>query len=303
VKQITKGEELTSKKRELLESRIRYLERALEKLPKGKLTCARNGRKRSTEGTPSGTGKGDKKDFPGGRSKGSIEDQEKYAKWYVSTGKGRVYLPKSERALAEQLALRRLYTAQLNRLRQESELLRNYELFHEENVYSKEIECLLSQESPYYELLKNSIAGSQENDAYVKMWQDAEYQTNCAHQEHLLHKSLKGERLRSKSEVIIANALYMNHVPYRYECELVLGDVTLYPDFTILHPGTLEVYYWEHFGMMSQETYREKTVQKLRLYGEHQIFPFYQLITTYESESVSLDSEMIQKIIDMYFTE
>lgn len=212
-------------------------------------------------------------------------------------------MPKTERELAEKLALRRLYTAQWNLLRHESELLKNYELFQEDNVYSNEIENLLSQESPYYELLKKSIAGSLNNDDYIKMWQEAEYQTNCAHQEYLQHKSLKGERLRSKSEVIIANALYMNHIPYRYECELVLGEVTLYPDFTILHPDTLDVYYWEHFGMMSQEAYREKTVKKLWLYGEYQIFPFHHLITTYESESVALDSEMIQKIIDMYFGE
>ncbi len=247
------------------------MQKALEKLPEGRLTCARNG------------------------SRG------RYTKWYVSAEKDRVYLPKTERKLAEQLALRRFYTVQLNQLRQESELLRNYELFHEENVYSNEIENLLSQESPYYELLKNSIDGSQNNEAYIKTWLEMEYQTNCAHPEHLQHKSLKGERLRSKSEVIIANALYMNRIPYRYECELVLGDVTLYPDFTILHPGTLEVYYWEHFGMMHQVSYRENTVQKLRLYGEYQMFPFHQLITTYESESVVLDSELIQKIIDLYF--
>lgn len=265
------GEEITSKKRKVLESKMMYLESALERLPKGKLTCARNG------------------------------SNEQYAKWYVSKGKGRVYLPKTERVLAEQLALRKLYTAQLQQLRHESELLRNYELYHKENVYSKEIENLLSQKSPYYELLKNSIADSRRNVAYIKMWQEAEYQTNCSHPEHLQHKSLKGERLRSKSEVIIANALYMNHIPYRYECELVLGDTTLYPDFTILHPETQEIYYWEHFGMMHQTAYRENTVQKLRLYGEYEIFPFHQLITTYESESVALDSEMIQRIIDMYF--
>lgn len=251
-----------------MEARMKYLEKELEELPKGKLLCAGNG---------------------------------KYTKWYVSTGTGREYLPKTERVLAEQLALRRLYAAQLNQLRQESELLKKHESFQKENVYSNEIEHLISQESPYYELLKNCIVGSRKNGAYLKMWQEEEYQTNCAHPEHLLHKSLNGERLRSKSEVIIANALYMNRIPYRYECELVLGDVTLYPDFTILHPDTSEVYYWEHFGMMSQSAYREKTVQKLKLYGEYQIFPFHQLITTYESESMSLDSEMIQKVIEMYF--
>lgn len=251
---------------------MRGLEDALEKLPGGRITCARNG------------GKGN------------------YAKWYVSTGKGRIYLPKSERELANKLALRRLYTVQVKQLQQELRLLKEYESVQKENVYLKEIQNLISKESPYYELLKNSITESYKNDTYIKMWQEEEYQTNCAHREHLLHKSLKGERLRSKSEVIIANALYMNRIPYRYECELVLGDVTMYPDFTILHPNTLEVYYWEHFGMMHQTAYRENTVQKLRLYGEYEIFPFHQLITTYESESVALDSEMLQRVIDMYFS-
>ena len=281
------GEGTTSKKRELLESKMSHLERALEELPKGKLTCARNGCKGN--GTKASKEK---------RANGSDEN---YVKWYVSTGKGRVYLPKKERELAEGLALRKLYTIQLARLRHESELLRQYELFQEDNVYSNEIENLISQESPYYELVKKRIVGSMGNDTYIKAWQEEEYRSNCAHSEHLQHKSLKGERLRSKSEVIIANALYVNHIPYRYECELVLGDVTLYPDFTILHPGTLEVYYWEHFGMMHQEVYKEKTLQKIRLYGEYEIFPFHNLITTYESEFVALDSEMIQKIIGMFF--
>jgi len=250
---------------------MKVLEGALKNLPEGKLTCTRNGR------------------------------EGQYVKWYVGAEKDREYLPKSKRVLAEKLALRRLYTAQLNQLRQESKLMKEYELFQEENVYSNEIKNLISQESPYYELLKNSIGSCRENDAYIKMWQEEGYQTNCAHPEHLQHKSLKGERLRSKSEVIIANALYMNRIPYRYECELELGEVKLYPDFTILHPETLEVYYWEHFGMMSQTAYREKSAQKLRLYGEYEIFPFHRLITTYESELEALDSELIQRIIEMYF--
>ena len=127
------------------------------------------------------------------------------------------------------------------------------------------------------------------------------YEKNQSHPEHLLHKSLSGEKLRSKSEVIIANALYMNHIPYRYECELTFGDVSLHPDFTILHPVTFEIFYWEHFGMMDVPAYRESTYQKLRLYGEHHIYPGDRLITTYESETSPLDSEKIQKIIAQNF--
>lgn len=291
------GESVTSKRRELLEARIRQLESALDALPDGRLQCAWNGNKSpgDSKGARGNIGPSSKSS-KGAKDAGS---KGKYVKWYLGTGKDRVYLPKSERALAEQLALRRLYTVQLSQLRKEAELLEKYELFHEENVYSNEIQYLISKESPYHELLKNNIVGR--NDAFCgKKWQEAQYEANYAHPEHLQHKSLRGERLRSKSEVIIANALYMNHIPYRYECGLVLGEVTLYPDFTILHPVTGEIYYWEHFGMMNQTSYREKTWQKLRLYGEHGIFPFRQLLTTYETEWVALDSEMIQKIIDGY---
>ena len=41
--------------------------------------------------------------------------------------------------------------------------------------------------------------------------------------------------MRSKSEAMIAMSLYVQKIPYRYECELKLGSITLFPDFTIRH--------------------------------------------------------------------
>lgn len=93
----------------------------------------------------------------------------------------------------------------------------------------------------------------------------------------------------------------MNHIPYRYECALTLDEVTLYPDFTILHPDTSEIFYWEHFGMMQNTDYQRTAFHKMKFYGEHGIYPFDRLITTYESETLPLDSEKIQKIIEYYF--
>ena len=58
--------------------------------------------------------------------------------------------------------------------------------------------------------------------------------------------------MRSKSEAMIAMSLYVQKIPYRYECELKLGSITLFPDFTIRHPETGEIFYWEHFGMMDK---------------------------------------------------
>lgn len=47
--------------------------------------------------------------------------------------------------------------------------------------------------------------------------------------------SEKGERMRSKSEVLIANALYKRGIPYKYECPVLLpSGIMKYPDFTVL---------------------------------------------------------------------
>jgi len=61
---------------------------------------------------------------------------------------------------------------------------------------------------------------------------------------------------RYKSEVFIDMALFTNNIPFRYECALELGHSTLYPDFTIRHPKTGEICYWEHFGLMDDPSYR-----------------------------------------------
>lgn len=255
----------------LIHQKIIYLKAQLQNLPDGNLICAKNG------------------------------ENGRYSKWYVNAGSGYQYLPKKQRPLAESLALRKYYTLQLAKLTKELELLDSYETFRETNPYSKDLTQFLSEGSPYFELIKNSLHDSYNASDLARAWLSETYTKNQSFPEHLLHKSLSGEKLRSKSEVIIANALYMNHIPYRYECELVLGDVSLHPDFTILHPTTFEIYYWEHFGMMHSPSYRETTFQKLKLYGEHQIYPMEHLITTYESDSLPLDSERIQQIIEQYF--
>ena len=95
--------------------------------------------------------------------------------------------------------------------------------------------------------------------------------------------------------------LYTRKIPYRYECILHLGDSILYPDFTIMHPRTYKLYYWEHFGLMDNADYMQTAFSKLQLYGSHGIIPSIQLITTYETKDHPLSSEDIEKIIEYYF--
>lgn len=83
---------------------------------------------------------------------------------------------------------------------------------------------------------------------------------NPVHPEHLKHPCLSGHLVRSKSELLIDQALFTHQIPFRYECALKLNDLTLYPDFTIRHPETGQFFYWEHFGMMDSPTYSQNAI-------------------------------------------
>ena len=61
--------------------------------------------------------------------------------------------------------------------------------------------------------------------------------------------------VRSKSEVIIANMFHEREISFKYEVPLFADDGTFYlPDFEITWQG--EPYYWEHWGRMDQDKYR-----------------------------------------------
>lgn len=102
-------------------------------------------------------------------------------------------------------------------------------------------------------------------------------------------------------ELLIDNLLYTNKIPFRYECELQLGASIIYPDFTIRHPKTGEVYYWEHFGKMDGINYCKNACAKLQLYALHGIIPSINLITTYETQKNPLSIDMVTEIIERFF--
>lgn len=118
----------------------------------------------------------------------------------------------------------------------------------------------------------------------------------------LIHKTARGELVRSKSEVIVADALYDSGIDYAYEKELVLGDDGLKsPDFTIEDAGSGTVYYWEHCGMMNDPEYCRRWEKKRAVYEKHGIKENDNLIVTYDNENGSIDSQAIRNLIKKYF--
>lgn len=217
-------------------------------------------------------------------------------KWICAHQGRQIYLPKSKRPLAEALALKKYYSLLLFETKEELSLL-NSMASRSRKLSASD---LLLESSPYYELLQCHFA-KDKLPVSVQKWCAEAYETNTSHPEHLIHTTLAGHKVRSKSEVIIANLLYTNRIPYRYEAALALNELTVYPDFTILHPVTQQLFYWEHFGMMDKSTYCDAACNKLKSYCYNGIFPSMQLITTYETGKVPIRSEQVQQIIAQYF--
>ena len=152
---------------------------------------------------------------------------------------------------------------------------------------------------PEYQILLSSALKTHSQE--LLDWMNSPYEHNPKHPEQLTHKTISGNYVRSKSEALIDMLLHINKIPFRYECALFLGDTTIYPDFTIKHPETGEIYYWEHFGMMDEPSYYKNAYSKLYLYTSNQIVPTIQLITTYETKQHPLNSETVEHLIQEYF--
>ena len=118
----------------------------------------------------------------------------------------------------------------------------------------------------------------------------------------LIHKTARGELVRSKSEVIIADALLACGVDYyEYEKALDLGeDGIKSPDFTIEDVESGITWYWEHCGMMSDEGYRRRWEAKRAVYEKHGIVEGKNLIVSEDKLDGSIDSQEIRNLINQY---
>ena len=103
---------------------------------------------------------------------------------------------------------------------------------------------------------------------------------------------------------MIASMLDKAGIPYRYEEIVPLdGDVGVFmhPDFTVLNKRTRKVYYWEHFGAMSNNDYIEGNfMPKIQEYYNFGFLPGDKLLMTFESSGHPLDTTEVKRIIENY---
>lgn len=122
------------------------------------------------------------------------------------------------------------------------------------------------------------------------------------YEQALIHRTLKGDLVRSKSEVIIANMLFEAGIEYEYEKELDLGeDGIRIPDFTIEDAESGTCFYWEHCGMLGDSGYSKHWQEKKTLYKKHDIVEDENLIVSQDSLNGGIDSAVIKHLIEKYF--
>lgn len=114
----------------------------------------------------------------------------------------------------------------------------------------------------------------------------------------------RGERVRSKSEKIIADELNRQGIPYKYEKPLKLlvdGKIKeFYPDFTVMNITDGEIKYLEHLGMMDNPLYFKNTLSKLDIYEKNKLLVGRDVILLHESSYRPLNTKVITDYINEF---
>ncbi len=229
-----------------------------------------------------------------------ISQKGKYTEYYQIKNSGDThgkYLPQRQEATARQLAQKDYDSKIISLVETEIKTLQKYL-----NTTSK-IQDFYKQLCPARKNLITPLTLSDEQ--YATQWKNVTWEGLPFTPDTTIYTTIQGERVRSKSEVFIANALIQHKIPYRYEYPLILRrnqtqNITLHPDFLCLNLKTRNEFFWEHFGLMDSPDYVHNAVSKLNLYAQNKIIPGKKLIITMETAADPLTPSIIDQMIEKF---
>ena len=161
-----------------------------------------------------------------------------------------------------------------------------------------EFRSVYDKETPARKLMITLYILSDED--FVRCLKAAHTTQHTFREQDKVYNTDQNERVRSKSEVIIANALNSMGIPYCYEPILSLGQTDYRPDFIVLNVRTRKEYYWEHLGMMDDKDYQDHSYRKIAVYEQNGIIPGVSLILSFESTSMPLYTPLIKQLIQQF---
>lgn len=238
-----------------------------------------------------------KHDFPEGNLR--ISKSGKKVQYYHITDKENMngcYIRKDNLGLAKELAERDYLNILMREAKRESKALKKFikgmsgvrveEVYEELNEYRKE-------------LVKPFI---QSDRLFVNEWLDEKYDGNPFSVEERVYETKRGEKVRSKSEVLLADMYYEMGIPYKYEypAKMFNGKIR-YPDFVLLKMPERKLIYHEHLGLLEEKEYRHNNLIKINEYAKSGIRMGDNLIITFETEYAPLILSDVKNVVRNIF--
>ncbi len=215
--------------------------------------------------------------------------------YYIRTEKTQktgTYIKKQDRALAEILAQIEYDQKLITRL---SKNINDITVFQDNSFENPFTEA--RDQLP--ELKRGMIKMPYISDEdYIYGWTTQDYPQKGFNNTATEYNTKRGIRVRSKSEVIIADILDMLEIPFLYEKPLRLQEGIVHPDFTLLNVKEKKEVYWEHFGMMDDIEYRNHAFNKIRNYENSGYYLNDKLIITFETSKYPISTRSIKNMLE-----
>lgn len=138
------------------------------------------------------------------------------------------------------------------------------------------------------------------DDVYVDCWNSVTYEGKPFDENDPVLRISDGRRVRSKSEMIIAEILMSYKIPFRYEFPKRVGGVLVHPDFVCLNVRTRKEIIWEHFGMVDNPEYAKNMLFKMNSYQNNGLIAGTDFIFTMETMKNPVSPEMVKQYVESH---
>lgn len=214
---------------------------------------------------------------------------------YHPTGP-RTYVRKADLGIIQKMAqqeyLSELQEAVKRQKKTLEHFLKNYNIQELDEIYEKKCNAKKIIISPLIQPVQE----------YVEQWLCDHPGQQNPFPEKGKYVTERGEYVRSKSEKILADLFNKHGIPYQYEPGLKLKNGRrIYPDFVLLNVEARKTIYWEHLGLVADEDYASKNLEKINDYEKNGFEINKDIIVTMETEFSALDIKLIERKIAEYF--
>lgn len=150
-----------------------------------------------------------------------------------------------------------------------------------------------------------SIFKQTKADEWVKegLYKRSYYEAGRPYPEGLVLRTVSGEMVRTRGEVIIANTLDSFGLSYVYEWPKWIDGRLRWPDFTVLHPKTKEIITIEYMGRYDDSGYREKNNPRMEEFFNEGYILGQNLLVFMDNADGIIDSNKIHRVIKAFFMD